>query len=184
MKAPPVKPGRVQAPKRCVRMRSTMKSSEALEPRLVELARMARQRPAVREHHRPGHVGGRPHSSPLMKLAIRPKKSPNVHRGGADVEQRQHRDLPPEREDRHGEDGADEAAVERHAAFPEPEEAERVVEEVAGLVEDARSRSARRGRCRRPARAGSRRYRRASAAPAARPTAARSRPAGVHTASR
>ena len=66
---------------------------QTLERRLVELARMARLRPGVREDHRPGQRRStRPQSSALMKLASRPKNSPigaTAATASADLEERE-----------------------------------------------------------------------------------------------
>ncbi len=53
---------------------------------------MARQRARAREHHGPGHVGrARPHSSPLMKLAMRPRNRPIGAGRAGQVAERQER---------------------------------------------------------------------------------------------
>ena len=49
---------------------------DALADGLVKLARMARQRAASGKTIAQGTSVGRPYSSPLMKLAMRPKKRP------------------------------------------------------------------------------------------------------------
>ena len=71
-----------------------------------------------------------------MKFASRPKKSPNVTEAAQTSNSESIGNPSPQREHRHGDDHAGQPAVERHAAFPEAEEAERVVEEMAGLIEE------------------------------------------------
>ena len=84
----------------------------------------AASRPAAGKDHRPGHVAstGRPHSSPLMKLAMRPNIMPN---GDVDRDVVGHADegelvAPADPGDR--QQHADHSAVEAHSAVPQPQQ--------------------------------------------------------------
>ena len=78
---------------------------------------------------------GRPHNSPLMKLAMRPRNSPI----GATAEVRSPSDsIGMSRcsaNSTHGDDAAEEAAMERHAAVPELQDLQRVRGEMRRVVE-------------------------------------------------
>ena len=78
---------------------------------------------------------GRPHNSPLMKLAIRPK--PEADRGddGDAVGEGEDVDPVPAAEPGDGDGDAQHAAVEAHAALPDGDNVQRMPEEGAGLVE-------------------------------------------------
>ena len=77
----------------------------------------------------------RPQSSPLTKLASRPKNSPNGTDAADHVDQPPQRDAAPAGEQHHRQNGAEEAAVERHAAVPHREDLQRVGEEHRQIVE-------------------------------------------------
>ena len=96
---------------------------------------MARLGPGLRKHHRPGHVG---HASP--KLAVDEIAEPA--RGKAQRHERRDEigDVEPalsprSREEKERDEDAEEAAVEAHAALPDGEDLERVLEIVERLVE-------------------------------------------------
>ena len=78
---------------------------------------------------------GRPHNSPLMKLAMRPRNSPIGATAGGDVAERQHRNAALQREQHDGDDAAGEAAVERHAAVPQLQDLDRMGGEMRQIVE-------------------------------------------------
>ncbi len=108
---------------------------DTLEERLVELARVARL--AVHDHG-PRRIGARdlPQSSPLMKLPMRPKKMP------PDAPRRDRigeiEELDPTRPavEPHRDQHAGQSAVERHAALPHREDAERVGEQLLVRVDE------------------------------------------------
>ena len=109
--------------------------AEPFEQGLVELARVARQRPAEREDHRPGHVG-----RPAPQLAVDevrepPEEDPDRPDRAGDVAERQRRDAAVIGEPQDRDDAAEEAAMERHAALPHLEDLQRVLEEVRQVVE-------------------------------------------------
>ncbi len=100
---------------------------------------MARQRrPRLREHHRPGQAGSakRPHSSPLMKLPMRPAARPGRHARRDQVGDLAGTTAAAVANNAHRDDHAEQAAVERHAALPDREDLERMRGVVAGLVEE------------------------------------------------
>ena len=96
---------------------------------------MPRLRAAMREHHAPGHIRG-----PAEQLAIdevgdaaeEQADRDRAHHGIADLEEGA---LAHVGEQPHGEDHAEHAAVERHAALPDRERLERMAEIVTGPVE-------------------------------------------------
>ena len=113
-----------------------MNSAEPLEQRLVKLARMARQVAAVRKDDAPRQVG-----HPAVELAIdevgeAPEEQAEGHRRRDHVDQRPDRNLPRSGEEDHGEDRAEEAAVERHAAVPERDDLRRVLGEARQVVDE------------------------------------------------
>ena len=101
---------------------------QAFQQRLVDLAGMARQA------RTPGKIiaqgsqsgAGRPHSSPLMKLAMRPKPSPiGAHTAMRSAKASSR--MPLRRQNQHDRDAdAERAAMEAHAAVPDREDLRRV----------------------------------------------------------
>ena len=77
----------------------------------------------------------RPHSSPLMKLPMRPAAMPSGTSGATKSIRSQVVDAVLPARERHGEHHAEQPAVERHAALPDGEDLERMREVVARLVE-------------------------------------------------
>ncbi len=110
---------------------------EAFESGFVELARMARlpARHGERPSPRARRSGRRPTSSPLMKLAMRPKNRPDRHRAAIRSPTPKKLSLLRQREQRRSRDHAEQPAMERHAAMPERQDLERMVQIVARLVE-------------------------------------------------
>ncbi len=111
---------------------------DAFQPCLVELARMARDVPpsgACGKHHRPGHVGRPAPQFAVHEIGEAAEEEAEGHRRRDHVEQRQDRDASRAREQHHGEDRAEEAAVERHAAVPDRDDLDRVGEEDRQIVE-------------------------------------------------
>ncbi len=113
----------------------------ALEASLVQLRRMAR-RPNRRHWERSSPRArsvARPHSSPLMKLPMRPAPSPSGHERGEEIGYVEPVPLAAPREPQHGQDHAQKSAMEGHAALPDVEDLDRVVQVLGELVEQARS---------------------------------------------
>src|SRR5690606_4876220 len=119
---------------------------DPFERRLVELARMAREETGravalgrhdrrVAEYDAPRRVRFAPPQLAIDEVGDAPEAQAEGDGGRRDVEERERRLAAPPREDRDGENGADEAAVGRHAALPAAQEVARVLEVVAGLVE-------------------------------------------------
>src|SRR5207253_3373688 len=100
-----------------------------------ELARMAGQRTAVREHHRPGHVGWSSPKLAIDEIGDAAEKQPDRADRAGDIADRQDREAagPGEQHDRH--DATKAAAMKRHAPLPEAENFERVGDEIAQVVE-------------------------------------------------
>src|SRR5262249_44565415 len=103
---------------------------------LVEFTRMAGLRPAVREDNRPGDV-----SNPAEKLAIDKigepaQEQPEGDRRGNDVYQRPDRDPADPGKERHGEDGTEKTAMERHAAMPKRDDLGRIGREAGQVIKE------------------------------------------------
>ena len=97
---------------------------------------MARHRAGVREDEGEGKVeAGLPQSSPLMKLAMRPKNSPIGVTTAARSSMASALKDARTREEHDGEHRAEEAAVERHAALPDREDLGRAGEIGVEIVE-------------------------------------------------
>ena len=111
---------------------------EALQRRLVELARVARLRAAVRERPWPrARRVARPQSSPLMKLARRPRNRPIGATAAGDVGQATGSGSLRQRASRiRATRAAEQAAMERHAAVPDREDLARVLDEEVEIVEE------------------------------------------------
>ena len=108
---------------------------DAFERRLIELARMARQRAAAGKHHGPGHVGRPAPQFAVDEIGDAAEEQPDRGDRRRDVAERQHRNAAVAREQHDGDDAAGEAAMERHAAVPEFEDLDRVRGEVRQIVE-------------------------------------------------
>ena len=115
--------------------RQDREQKDALEDRLVELARMARLRSAVREHHRPGNIAG-----PAVQLAV--DEICDTAQKEADRHLRADRIGDGEQADFHNAGVKDhcnqhpkEPAVKGHAALPDHRNLARIGEEVARLIE-------------------------------------------------
>src|SRR5580704_2768678 len=108
---------------------------DALQRCFIELAGMARDRTAVGKDHRPRHV-----TRPSPQFAVdeigtaAEEQSDRTDRGG-NVAERQHRDAALEREYDDGDDAAGDAAVKRHAAVPQFEDLQRMLDEMRKIVE-------------------------------------------------
>ena len=108
---------------------------QAFQRRLIELARMARQRPAAGEHHRPGHVGRAAPQFAVDEIGDAAEEQPDRPDRAGDVAERQDRNAALAREQHHGDHAAGEAAVERHAAVPQLHDLERMRGEMRQIVE-------------------------------------------------
>ena len=108
---------------------------DALEEGLVELAGMARQRTAAREHHGPGDVARAAPQLAVDEVGQPAEEQADRRHDGQKVAQQERIGLVAQREDDGGDDDAQKAAVERHAAFPQGQDGERVREVEARLVE-------------------------------------------------
>src|SRR5450631_3811446 len=108
---------------------------EPFEAGLVELARMARQRPAERKYHRPRHVGGPSPQLAIDEVREPPEQEPDRPDRAGDVAERERRYPAVVSEAYHRDDATEKAAVEGHAAFPHLEDLERVLEKMRQVVE-------------------------------------------------
>ncbi len=105
---------------------------------------------------------GLPHSSPLMKLPMRPAPKPIAGSGAVKSNTSASALAAPAGEQRERDQHADQAAVERHAAFPDAQHAERIAEDALACRRTASSRGGRRGSRRARRRRSGRRRRSAS----------------------
>ena len=105
------------------------------ERRLVKLAWMAWLRSAAGKHHRPGHIGRPAPQFAVDEIGDAAEKQPDGRRRAGEVAERQKRDVAKPRKQKDHDQTADEAAVERHAALPELEDFERVLDEIRQIVE-------------------------------------------------
>ena len=112
----------------------------AFEQQLVDLRRMARHGgAALREHHRPGQrrVGRPAPELAVDEVAQAPGAQPRRHARGHEVHHLQEGLVARDREPDLRHDHAQHAAVEAHAALPDHEHLQRVLQVVLGLVEQA-----------------------------------------------
>src|SRR5262245_22547900 len=91
---------------------------ESFERRLVQLARVARQRAAGRKYHRPGHVGRTAPKLAIDEIGDAAEKDPDRSGRAGDIAERQYGQAAMAREQDDGEYAAEKAAVNRHAALP------------------------------------------------------------------
>ena len=91
--------------------------------------------PPLGKHHGPRHIGRPPVQLAVDEVGDAAKEQADRDRLGDDVGKREQRQLAGtgEQQDRDGH--AERAAVERHAAMPQVERLERVIDVIAGLVE-------------------------------------------------
>ena len=107
----------------------------AFEEGLVELAGMARQRPAAREHHGPRHVADAAPQFAVDEVGEAAKEETGRRDDRHQVRQHEGIGLVADRKGQDRHDDAQQAAMERHAASPEGEGGQRVREVEARLVE-------------------------------------------------
>src|SRR5258708_32904760 len=108
---------------------------ESLEARLIELARVARDRAGARKDHRPGYV-----RKPAPQLAIdevreAAEQDPDRRDCTGNVAERQHGELAYRGKADDGDDTAEKTAMKRHAAIPDLENLQRVLDEMRQIVE-------------------------------------------------
>lgn len=118
--------------------REHREQQDALHARFVKLARMARQlRRVVGEDHRPGQarVRGAAPQFAVDEIGDSAEQQPDRGDGGGDVAKRQDRDLVAIGKPHHRDDAAEEAAMERHAAFPQFEDRGGMIDEEGQVVE-------------------------------------------------
>src|SRR6266481_3354525 len=108
---------------------------ESLKARLIELARMARDRAGARKDHRPGYVG-----KPAPQLAIdevgeAAEQDPDRRNRTCNVAERKHREFAYRGKNHDGDDTAEKTPMKRHAAIPDLENLQRVLDEMRQIVE-------------------------------------------------
>src|SRR6266478_4069748 len=108
---------------------------EPLEARLIELARMARDRAGARKDHRPGYVG-----KPAPQLAIdevgeAAEQDPDRRNRTCNVAERKHREFAYRGKSYDGDDTAEKTPMKRHAAIPDLENLQRMLDEMRQIVE-------------------------------------------------
>src|ERR1700726_184835 len=96
---------------------------------------MTRDRTAVREHHGPWHVGRPAPQFAVDEIGEAAEEQSDRTDRGDDVAERQHRDAALEREGDDSDDAAGDAAVKRHAAVPQLEDLQRMLDEMRKIVE-------------------------------------------------
>ena len=96
---------------------------------------MARQRPGTAEHHAPGNVGDASPEFTVDEVAQASRGKADRHQRRDEIHQVPPVDALAPGDEGHGREHAEKSAVERHAALPDGEDLERVIEVVTGLVE-------------------------------------------------
>src|SRR5665213_365045 len=98
---------------------------------------MARQRAAIGKYHGPGESGiGRPAPQFVIdEISDAPEEQPDRADRGGDVAQREDRNAVAPAEQDHRGDAAQEAAMKRHAALPQLEDLERMLDEEGKIIE-------------------------------------------------
>ena len=115
--------------------RQDREQKDALEDRLVELARVARLRPAVREHHRPGNIAG-----PAVQLAVdeicdTAQKEADRHLRADRIGDGEQVDFHNAGVEDHDNQHPKEPAVKGHAPLPDHQNFSRIGEVIARLIE-------------------------------------------------
>ena len=111
---------------RADQQRQHRQQHQPLERRLVELARMPRQRTAAGKHHGPGHVGRAAPQFAVDEIGDAAEEQADRPDRAGNVAEREDRNAALAREQHHRDDAAGEAAVERHAALPQLHDLDRV----------------------------------------------------------
>src|SRR6185295_4333894 len=101
---------------------------DALEQRLVELARMARHGARGREDDAPGEAGRRAPELAVHEIGEPPEEQAEGDAAGDIIVNAQPIELLPPRQIEDAEADSDDAAVERHAAIPQAHDLDRIVE--------------------------------------------------------
>jgi hypothetical protein len=97
---------------------------------------MARLGAAEGKDHRPGDVGHPAEQLAIDEIGDTSEEQPERHGSGDDVDQAPGRDAAMACEQRHRQDRAEKAAVERHAALPDGEDLQRVRQKTRQVVEE------------------------------------------------
>src|SRR6202163_4832028 len=95
--------------------------SESFKAGFVKLARMARDRPAAREDHGPGHVGGPPPQLAIDEVRDPAEQEPDRPDRAGDISEREPRHAALAGKSHYRGHAAEKAAMERHAALPDLE---------------------------------------------------------------
>jgi hypothetical protein len=111
------------------------RKQHTFEERLIELAGMARQRAAARKDHGPRHVGDAAPQLAVDEVGQPAEEQADRHHEGHQIRQHERVDLVAPGEGQDGDDDAQKPAMERHAAFPQGQDGERIGDVEAGLVE-------------------------------------------------
>ena len=109
---------------------------DALERRFIELARMARLRPAAIEHQRPGHIADPPKQLAIVVVGEPAEEETDRRRAGEHVGEGEEGQAAAAGEQNHRQDHADETAMERHAALPDHEDLEWLGEIFRAVIEE------------------------------------------------
>src|SRR4029077_11386082 len=97
-----------------LRSKEQQEKQDALAKGFVELARVARDRTAIRKDHRPGNLRRAAVELAIDEICDPAKKEADRDSRGDDVRKRKKRDLERAREQQDGERHTESAAVERH----------------------------------------------------------------------
>src|SRR5262249_45829634 len=103
---------------RAHQQRQYREQDKAFQGRFIELARMARNRPAAGKYHRPGNISRAAPQFAIDEIGNSAEKQPNRSDRAGNVAERKDRDATLVTEQKDSEDAADKAAVERHTAVP------------------------------------------------------------------
>ncbi len=102
------------------------KQQHAFEEGLVELAGMARQRSAARKDHGPRHVADAAPQLAVDEIGQPAEEQADRRHDGHEIGQHQGIDLVAPSEQQDGGDDAQKPAMERHAAFPQGQDGQRI----------------------------------------------------------
>ena len=111
-------------------VKSTMPSS------LDELARVARLRPAAGEDHADGRIRHAAIELAVDEIGAAAEEQADRRGAGDEIDQRQEGDLLGAAEEQEGEDGAEHAAMEGHAAFPQAQYMRGMLNIIVRFVEE------------------------------------------------
>src|SRR5689334_20079176 len=109
----------------------------AREIHLMQIVlRLAERFERARKDHAPRRVGVPAPELAADEIAEPAEPEPDRHERRDEIHDVEEVELVPARPDQRAREHAEEAAVERHAAFPDTEQAERMTDELRGVVED------------------------------------------------